>query len=139
MGIDHIRTGLIGRVLRVLAFAAIALTAVVPPGFMPARAADNSMVISICTGTGPVTRVLTIEEAKRFGHSPDDQGQRDPRENCPFAGHQAPQQLPDLISPPAPSIAYVAYTPAPLTDFVRPGTGLSAPPPPSHAPPLHTV
>lgn len=132
MGLGQIRTGLMAAMLRALAFAALAFGVVVPPGYMPARAADHSIVISICTGNGPISSALTL------GHkgTHKDQGQHDPRSSCPFAGHQAPQQLPDLAPAPVLVADYVAYLPTPLLSHAQPGTGLSAPPPPSHAPPL---
>ncbi len=136
MGMDAIRIGLIGRVMRVLAFAAIALTVIVPPGYMPARAADHSVVVTICTGTGLVEKTLTGDYARRLTPDHQKQAPKDPRDHCSFAGHASPAELPALIAPPAPRVRYLAETPAPRIVMVRPGAGLSAPPPPSHAPPL---
>lgn len=140
MELGKVRTGGIAWVLRVLALLAIALSAAIPPGFMPARAADNSIVVAICHGDGAgVRQIAMVLPDDGQGHRPDP-GTRDPRENCPFAAHQAPQQLPELLPQPAPAVVYPRAVPAQRRAArVQPGLGLPAPPPPSRAPPSLTV
>jgi hypothetical protein len=111
----------------VLAFVALLLNVLVPPGFMAAPTDGRAFPIVICTGHGP----LTLDS---------DNGSKAPAEKskpgsvCAFAGHS---------TPPTPSPAAIIAAPVrfeatrsirSLTDLA-PGRGLAAPPPPSHAPP----
>lgn len=67
---------------------ALAMKLVVPAGFMP-TVADGRMVVRMCSGTGPMTMVMTIPG---LDHSqPDREGHHDRHEQpCAFSGLSAP-------------------------------------------------
>ncbi|HEY7900390.1 MAG TPA: hypothetical protein VIC25_04320 [Caulobacteraceae bacterium] len=106
-----------------LAVLALALTVLVPPGFMVGGGDTGEVRLVICTGHGAITSALDLG-----GHGA-------PRRNAPshgpciFAGHGAPAR----IVAPTPLRAIV-WTPAAAPIGARPvqvriGHGLAAPPP----------
>ena len=107
-----------------LAFAALLLRALLPAGFMPAAMA-HGVALVICTGHGPVSAGLGNPE----GTPPAGTGH-----DCPFAGLNAPGDIPlaTLGIPPRP--AYAAATPS-LPAPARAAVTLAAPPPPATGPP----
>jgi hypothetical protein len=111
-----------------LILAALVVRLAAPEGWMLARG-DGAPKLVLCTG-----HMLHAPAGHRDGHSGtggDGRGDHP----CVFAGAH---------SPPAPSLAAVAFAPtaaptsalapSPLADQ-RPGRGLAAPPPPSQGPP----
>lgn len=140
MGLEFLRRA--GRfwVMRALVMLAFAAGALVPAGFMPARAADGTIVVVLCSSTGPVgiaqpedvarpTVAITIPSKKPAP------GSADPSP-CAYAAHAAPAALPERL----PVAVADTVAPAPVAPLalvaLRPGRGMSAPPPPSHAPPV---
>lgn len=135
MGIScHRKHELIRACFTLLAAVALAFNIAVPQGFMPAKAADGTAHIVICTGHGPITAELAlnkIDPAKQGKSHTGDDGSR-----CPFAGHAAPA---GPGSPPPPlADAFPRYdlSPQKPRDEAAPGRGMPAPPPPSRAPPM---
>lgn len=115
-----------------MAFAALAMQLLIPPGFMAGapNAANRGIPIVICTGEGSVT--------VNWNGAADHDSKKGPAKQmaaCPFAGHSlanAPP-TPQAISEPVSFTQYVAATRA---YAVCPGRGLAAPPPPAIGPPL---
>lgn len=114
-----------------LALIALALQILVPPGFMVSSGPTPTVVI--CTGHGSISGPL------------DDHGQQNktPKDKsdhaCPFAGHGGAPLAPSLQSAAIGlSVVDVARPTGKLADLA-PGRGLAAPPPPSHAPPQHSI
>lgn len=61
---------------------------VLPAGFMPTMA-EGRMVVRMCSGTGPMTMVMTIPGLEQSKH--DDGGHRDKHEPpCAFSGLSTP-------------------------------------------------
>lgn len=161
MTLERYRTGVPRAVLSALALLALAFGVVVPPGFMPARAADRSIRVLICTGTGPAEGVLSLDGTVRVeriggagsasnGHgvgkagNPDDSDHGEGKGSnthspCLFAGHAAPLDTPDIAL--APTVEGMSNGAAVrvLRAFLLPGRGMAAPPPPAHAPPFLSV
>ena len=113
-----------------LAFLALALMIMFPPGFMAGSSFAQPIVI--CSGQGPVTMMMM----EHGGHHQSDKAPHQRNDHpCPFAGHGATPLTPDVSTANhaggllAASIAIVSV-PA-----IAPGRGMAAPPPPSHAPP----
>lgn len=113
--------------MAVAAIVAIAFAVIVPPGFMPARAADGAgLAVVICTGHGPL----------RIGAASE--GQAPARKSraaaaCPFAA---------AATAPPPALLAVFHAPATFAARVpaiagdqSPGRRLAAPPPPAIGPP----
>jgi hypothetical protein len=131
MALARYRSGLTRAAMAVCALLALAYNVAVPPGFMSARGPDNSIVITICSGQGPMLASIAIPMSGKH-HDGDNM---DHRPQCAFAGHVAPAALPDLAPPALPTSPRVLAG-LPLPRLVsRPGRGMPAPPPPSHAPP----
>jgi len=107
-----------------LAFAALLLRALLPAGFMPAAAAHGVAVV-ICTGHGPVSAGIGNPE----GTPPADAGH-----DCPFAGLNAPGDLPLATAAALPKPAYTAATLS-LPTSASPAPPLAAPRPPATGPP----
>jgi hypothetical protein len=114
--------------MAVAAMVALAFAVIVPPGFMPARAADGAgLAVVICTGHGPV----------RLGAAGDHQAP--PQKSkagaaCPFAAAATappPPILGALHGPPDFPAKILA-----VAGDQSPGRGLAAPPPPAIGPPL---
>jgi hypothetical protein len=79
----------------VLPFVVLSL---LPAGLMPARAADGTMVIVLCTGDGPVEMTVDLDDHDHPAMS----------QMCDWAVHGAVALMPDLIALPRP----VAIAPA---------------------------
>jgi hypothetical protein len=118
----------------VAAFVAVLLLAVqlaIPPGFMVARGADGPSLV-ICTGHGPMMAHQDAPAAP--GKAPHSKS----GPACPFAGHGGAPLAPPTFIPTVTSYEAVE-TAVTLGVDLAPGRGLAAPPPPSHAPPLHLI
>ena len=74
-------------VLLVLPFVVLSL---LPAGLMPARAADGTMVVVLCTGDGPVEMTVDLGHSKAPKMS----------QTCDWAVHGAAAVLPDLTAVP---------------------------------------
>jgi hypothetical protein len=111
-----------------LAMLALVLRVLVPQGFMVAdQAAGPGLVI--CTGHGPLTLVSGDHGAKAPERKPVGQTA------CVFAGANTPPQ-PSPAAPVHQPLTLVLAAPLDLRrPDDRPVRGLTAPPPPSHAPP----
>lgn len=121
-------TGRTGRALfAALMVLVLAVRIVVPTGFMP-TATGEGMIVSICTGDGPMTKLIKLGQ----DHSSDER--KDGQGPCTFAGtlgagfaveaFQIAQALPFADAP------ILGAAIADLTVH-----RLAAPPPPSHGPP----
>ena len=125
------RTDLRGKargVFVALAFIALGLMVLAPPGYMVARQpAGQSLAIVICTGHGPLSLVtpnpLKAPPAKSRADGP-----------CAFTGHSAPP-APSSADAVAVAVVRPALTSDRMPADVQPGRGLAAPPPPAQAPP----
>jgi hypothetical protein len=129
MGIDlgQARRGWKG-VMIALAFLALALKVLSPPGWMIADAsAGPGGLIVICTGQGQLLFDASGHDAPAHKSRPD--------VPCAFSGHGA--GAPPAAGPLTGVAFSHAFAPAPrlATADLAPGRGLAAPPPPSHAPP----
>lgn len=119
--------------LAALALLVLAMQMIAPSGFMPVRT-DRGVVVTLCTGTGPVNVVVPRGQApEKGGHRPDDgmTGQQ----HCPFAASVQPVVPPmmaaDLLLP-AWQLAFGPIAFALKTGLIA---RLAAPPPPSSGPP----
>ena len=106
---------------------ALAIRILVPPGFMVADDA-GSLPLVICTGHGPLVIADQGEQ-----HAPAQKTSDSP---CAFAGLAITPTL-SVMAPLAAPQALVASQVDPIRSADQtPGSGLAAPPPQSHAPPL---
>ena len=117
-----------------------------PAGFMPAQAQDGTFVITICTGSGPVTRTVSSDDplhevlAAEAGHeqSGDPSGDRSHGDakidkQCEFAGGAGAIDIPPVPAIAAACIGCAAPTGQPprvLTGIFPQGL------PPATGPPL---
>ncbi|MBA4792888.1 MAG: hypothetical protein H2041_04405 [Phenylobacterium sp.] len=127
--------------LAVLAFLALAMKVIVPPGYMaaPARAEGPPFALVLCTAQGPVPAAALPSAAQdETPHEPADaDGAR--HNPCVFAGHASGAEGPELLSVgPAVFADYVAPALA-VVPAVAPGRGLAAPPLPARGPPHLTA
>ena len=110
-----------------LAFIALAIKVLVPPGFMVANQGAGALPLVICTGHGPLTLDLSKDKAPGGKASHD--------APCAFAGHGA-APTPTSFAPVSAPFAIATSAPTLLAVDVAPGRGLAAPPPPSRGPPV---
>jgi hypothetical protein len=114
-----------------LALAAIALLfrIAAPPGTMVADTGHGAALV-ICTGHGPMSAMASPGKAPASKNHGDS--------SCEFAAHAAHA----LTSAPLELIGHTEWTPVarpqPIV-LATTGSGLAAPPPPSHAPPSSLV
>jgi len=115
-----------------LAFVALALGVVVPPGFMIGGQGDGPAHIVICTGHGAVEAALDLGGKGAPANGKKSDGP------CAFAGHAAP--LTPASAAPAISVAWMAVEAPQIlpASQVAIGRGLAAPPP-ARAPPVSHV
>ncbi|WP_298394560.1 DUF2946 family protein [Sphingobium sp.] len=120
-------------ILAALALLVLAIQIVAPSGFMPVRT-ERGVVVTLCTGTGPVNVVVPRGQAPdRHGQRPDDgmTGQQ----HCPFAASVQPVVPPLALA----DLALPAWTLAfgPIAFALKTGliARLAAPPPPALGPP----
>ena len=118
------------RCLFALAMFALVARISVPAGYMiaPTDGTGGFPQLVICTGHGP------LQLTAAGGHAPAPV-KRDLAHACTFAGAGAPLTAPagahDSITP----MMVAGPTLIAAVAHARPGLGLAAPPPPSHAPP----
>lgn len=113
--------------MAVAAMVALAFAVIVPPGFMPARAADGAgLAVVICTGHGP----LQLGAAQDH---PSPAQKSKAGAACPFAAAVTapPPTAPEVFQAPA-RFAVLASI---IAGDQSPGRGLAAPPPPAIGPP----
>lgn len=132
--LDRLRARTIARdALTLLAFLALSLTILFPPGYMPGSGLAQPMVL--CSGQMPAGMAMAASDH----HRPDKAPHGGADHPCPFAVSAATPLLPDgPLAGPAASPGAVPAFAAP-TPMVAPGRGMAAPPPPSHAPPAFRV
>ena len=128
LGRFRTRTGARGAML-VLAFLAVALKIMFPPGFMVGSSLAAPIVI--CTGQGPAMAMMDGGGHHRHQDVPHQGGDH----VCPFAGHGATPLTPNF-GVPIVAVQPVAVAVLDTYATVAPGRGMAAPPPPSHAPPI---
>lgn len=120
--------------LAALALLVLAIQLIAPSGFMPVRT-ERGVIVTLCTGTGPVNVVVDRGMApERRDHGRDDgmAGQQ----HCPFAASVQPV-VPPLILADLPLPAWqLAF--GPIAFALKTGliARLAAPPPPALGPPL---
>lgn len=118
-----------------LASLALLLRAALPGGFMPTPADHGwGVAITSCPGTAPVLADATEREG---AHGKSEAPRKADMLSCAFAGLLTPH----LAQSPAPGAWFPAQavgTPPAAPKAGRPATpsGMSAPPPPSQAPPV---
>lgn len=119
--------------LALLAFLALSLKILFPPGFMPGSSIAQPIVI--CSGQMPTGMVMDVGDQRR----PDKAPHGGVDHLCPFAVNAATPIVPDvpLAQASAPYSAFLSF--APPAPTVAPGRGMAAPPPPSHAPPISRI
>jgi hypothetical protein len=114
--------------MAVAAMVALAFAVIIPPGFMPARAADGvGLALVICTGHGPLQ-----VGASQDHPSPTQKSKAGAA--CPFAAAAAtapPPTAPAVVH----SFARFALLEPVVAGDQSPGRGLAAPPPPAIGPP----
>jgi hypothetical protein len=111
-----------------LAFLALLLKILAPPGFMVAERTDGlPFPLVICTGQGS----LLLDSGKHS--SPAQKPATDTP--CAFSGHGAGAPPPSLDPAAAPSLADWRLPDAHAPADLALGRGLAAPPPPSQGPP----
>lgn len=59
------------------------LLSLIPPGVMPDRAADGTMLLVLCTGDGPVEMLVDLATGEPVGKTPD--GSDDKSNHCAWA------------------------------------------------------
>lgn len=116
-----------------LLFFALAVRVAVPQGYMVSGEAGLPR-ITVCTGQGAVEMAIDadgqlIDLPQGSEHAPDADS-----ETCPFALAQTLAVDLKVVSATTP-LRYGAIVPQGHSFRQRPGLGLVAPPPPSHAPP----
>jgi hypothetical protein len=119
--------------LAALALLVLAIQLIAPSGFMPVRT-ERGVVVTLCTGTGPVNVVVPRGHAPEKDGHPADDGMAG-QQHCPFAASVQPV-VPPLIAAdlllPAWTLAFGAIAFALKTGLIA---RLAAPPPPSSGPP----
>jgi hypothetical protein len=137
-GFTRLRTGPF-RLLMALALIAIAIRAVVPVGLMLSASPDRWIVVTMCSGAGPMQMALNLETGEhREGEAPthDDQGKAVHHAPCVFAAAATPAPPASVAILAAPIQVYAAALPA-FSESVSVGRGLAAPPPWATGPPIH--
>jgi hypothetical protein len=112
--------------LFVLAFLALALKIVAPPGYMTADTGAHPFALVICTGHGPIT-IDPTDTAPAHKSAPD--------APCAFAANGVGAAPPDEIALGAAGFAVYRPLVSAAARDLAPGRGLAAPPPPSQGPP----
>jgi hypothetical protein len=128
-----------GRRLGAIALVAMLVRAIVPAGFMlsPVETADGRyLTVAFCEGHGASTRVVDLETGRTLDPSevPAKPTKTDTSAPCVFAGA-------GVLAPPVEIAQLVVFPVRHDVEFasradVRPGLGLTAPPPPSTGPPV---
>ena len=117
------------RVLLALALVALVFRIAAPPGTMVADTGHGAALV-ICTGHGPMTGMVSSSKAP--ASRTHDNG------SCEFAAaaaHFLVSKAPLLLG----SSSWTATTLPEAAGLPAVGSGLAAPPPPSHAPPILSV
>jgi hypothetical protein len=120
-----------------LAFLALAIKIIVPPGFMATTDASGGTRIVMCTGYGAATKILTID-----GHVKDlpvEDGRPRHDSVCPYSGHAAASTLAQAYPADWFLAAVGTDRHVPVALGLTPGRGMAAPPPPSRGPPVYQL
>jgi len=125
-----------------VAFLALAMKVIVPPGYMagPATPDGPPFALVLCTAQGP-TPVPAARTAAAQDETPHDPADSDGARHtpCVFAGHAAGAVGPERLTVQAATFAaYAAPAPA-AAPATAPGRGLAAPPLPARGPPQLTA
>lgn len=134
----HLRTGPF-RLLMMFALIAMAIRAAVPVGFMLSADPDRWIVVTMCSGTGPMQMALNLETGEhREGEAPahEDQGKAVHHAPCVFAAAATPAPPASVAIFAPPIQVFAAALPA-FPESVAVGRGLAAPPPWATGPPIH--
>jgi hypothetical protein len=109
-----------------VAFIALALKILAPPGYMLADdSAQGAFTLVVCTGHGP----LQIDQKPAPAHKSN------PEAPCAFAGNGAGAAPPADMAVGFAHFGHYQIAKAAVADDLAPGRGLAAPPPPSQGPP----
>jgi hypothetical protein len=120
------------RAVPLLIAVALLVRVLVPAGFMPAVSHDR-LVLTICTGTGPVQVTTTIPG--KTAHEPGQpQHQGNSKHPCPFGGLSIPA-LAAHVGDPAPAVATLDVERAPNPASVAAAGPLHLRPHPRGPPP----
>ena len=119
--------------IQLFAILLLAVSLLLPRGYMPVRTADGLLRITLCTGYGPAETVIAIpmDDSGDDDQTDDRQGQ-----SCAFAGNSAPFNMADESHAASPMVWTTDRPDGPKIVGSTPGRGMAAPPPPSQAPPL---
>ncbi len=134
----RLRTGPF-RLLMVFALIAMAVRAAVPVGFMLSADPDRWIVVTMCSGAGPMQMALNLDTGEhREGDAPhpDEQGEAAHHAPCVFAAAATPAP-PASVAILAPPIQIFAEAARVFPESVSIGRGLAAPPPWATGPPIH--
>ena len=130
--------------LVVLAFLALAMKVLVPPGYMAASGpADGPpFALVLCTAQGPVPAAAlpaAVQTDALGDTSGDESKDNPPHSPCVFAGHAAGAVGPDQLT--VQSVRFAGYAPPAVAvqPIATPGRGLTAPPLPARGPPQLTA
>jgi len=121
------------RLFGALLFVVLLVRVAVPPGFMP-TSTENGIVISICTGTGPLETVIDDD---RYAPLSKKKQQHEAKHECEFAAAAGG----GLILPAVTGLAQaLPLAPVPTLGAVIAHltvSRLATPPPPARGPPAH--
>jgi hypothetical protein len=127
------------RLLMAFALIAMAIRAVAPVGFMLSPDQDRWIVVTMCSGSGPMQMALNLDTGEhRDGAAPahNNEGADVHSAPCVFAA-AATLAPPDAAVDAAPlHVAFANSVPV-LSPLVGIGRGLAAPPPWATGPPTH--
>jgi hypothetical protein len=134
--VSHLRTGPF-RLLMVFALIAMTIRAVVPVGFMLSADPDRWIVVTMCSGTGPMQMALNLdtgEHREADAPNPHDQENAVHHAPCVFAAAATPAP-PASVANLAPPMQVFADAAPKFPEGVSVGRGLAAPPPWATGPP----
>ncbi|MET0545553.1 MAG: DUF2946 family protein, partial [Caulobacterales bacterium] len=125
--------------LTAIALLALCVRALIPGGYMlGGQSADGqSVLVTLCSAQGPMQIAIDLDSGAvhQTKDDVDHSGKTDAHAPCVFAAMAA------LAAPalgPAPiDLEFAALTIPARAEYVRPGLGLAAPPPPATGPPLN--
>jgi cyanate permease len=127
------------RLLLAFALIAMAIRAAVPVGFMLTPDQDRWIVVTMCSGSGPMQMALNLDTGEhRDGEAPahNEDGAAVHHVPCVFAAavNLAPPEVGVALA--LPELAFADFAPT-LPPLVGIGRGLAAPPPWATGPPTH--
>lgn len=126
------------RLRMALALVALAMRALVPAGFMVSLDPDRWLVVSLCSGAGPMQMALNLdtgEYADGAAPTQENDGEAVDHAPCVFAAAAAPVP-PAMFAAIAPPLGGFAHAAPAFPESVSIGRGLAAPPPFATGPPI---